>query len=270
MGPGRVTMHLMARSRRRPPGEAPEPRDEPTKHVEKMEHNPFAAALRGVRVEAKKPAPPKAPPKRPEPPAPRVERRAKATDDPIARYDYDDRMAFREAFAGVRPLGATPPRRKKAAVAAPKVRVEPPKRTEADEEVRARLDALVAGGVRFEVRRESDGTIVGRRQGAHVSHLQHLSSGFVPEATLDLHGMRAEVAARAVVSFIRESYQLGKRHVLVIHGRGHGSAGGSPVLKEVVIDALTESGASSKVLAFTSAPRNLGGLGALAVRLGER
>src|SRR5690606_14976326 len=175
-----------------------------------------------------------------------------------------------EAFAGVRPLGEQAVARRSSRKKAPPPRVEPPKRAEADEEVRSRLDALVSGGVRFDVQREPDGEVRGRRQGAHVSHLSSLGEGFVPQATLDLHGMRAEAAGRAVVTFVRESHRSGKRNVLIIHGRGNGSALGVSVLKDVVLDALTGSGASTHVLAFASAPRALGGVGALAVRLGER
>ena len=80
----------------------------------------------------------------------------------------------------------------------------------------------------------------------------------------------AEAAARAVVRFVRDSHASGKKNVLIIHGRGNGSLRGLAVLKDVVVDALTESGASRLVLAFSSAPRRLGGVGALAVRLGER
>jgi DNA-nicking Smr family endonuclease len=234
-----------------------------------MEHNPFAAALRGVTAA---PGKPKAPPKRepkPRPPGVTV-RRPEPKGDGIARHGYDDRMAFREAFAGVRPLGEPAGPRRSPKNKAPKARVEPAKRAEADEEVRARLDALVAGGQRFDVDRGSDGVVTGRRQGAHPSHLESLREGFVPHATLDLHGMRAEVAARAVVNFVRESFQKGRRNLLIIHGRGNGSVGGASVLREVVVDALTGSGASSKVLAFTSAPKAMGGVGALAIRLGER
>ena len=262
----------MGRSKRRARHEAAPAREgEPTKHVEKMEHHPFHAALAGVKAApARRPEAPKVARK----PPPDVIRRPARPEERLVRHDYDDRMAFREAFAGVRPLGQAPgkapgkkaPPRKKA----PPTRIEPQKREEADEEVRARLDALVAGGVRFEVQRGGDGEVRGRQKGAHASHLAHLGAGFVPQATLDLHGLRAEAAARAVVSFVRDSWRQGKRQVLIIHGRGSGSAAGVPVLKEVVVDSLTASGASSVVLAFASAPRSLGGVGALAVRLGER
>jgi DNA-nicking Smr family endonuclease len=259
----------MGRSRRRTPRtEAKEAPVEPSTHVEKMEHHPFAAALQGVTA-----APPK-PKSAPKSPAPRARAVSPSPAPPpregIVRHGYDDRMAFREAYAGVRPLGERTGARHSPKKRAPKERVEPPKRVEADEAVRQRLDALVAGGTRFEVRQDADGAVSARRKGAHASHLASLAEGFVPQATLDLHGMTAEVATRAVVSFVRESFRLGKRNVLVIHGRGHGSAGGVGVLGDAVVDALTESGASASVLAFASAPRVLGGLGALAIRLGER
>src|SRR5690606_26903012 len=96
----------------------------------------------------------------------------KARETQSAAYEYADRAAFQQAFAGVRPLtgkqadrrgGAPAPRA--AAPAAPDAR---------EEAARQRLDQLVAGELRFDVRYEEDGSLTGTRRGAHPSHLRGL------------------------------------------------------------------------------------------------
>jgi DNA-nicking Smr family endonuclease len=87
-----------------------------------------------------------------------------------------------------------------------------------------------------------------RRGGVHV------------EATLDLHGHDVARAEIALADFLLDSARLGRRCVLVIHGRGLHS-GGVAVLRDAVIGALTGS-LSGLVRAFvTAAPRD-GGEGA--------
>src|SRR5690606_29525709 len=110
----------------------------------------------------------------------------------------DDRIAYYDAYAGVRPLGKTRRKhRRRPDVSAPPV-LEP-SRSRADEEARARLAALVAGGVRFEIERV-DERVRGRRAGLAPRVAEVLErQGVVPEATLDLHGMRADEAEREVV-----------------------------------------------------------------------
>jgi len=236
---------------------------------------PFAEALKGLTAApapskaAPRAAPRVAPPPKPAAPKP-------ALQDALAgSHGYEDRAAFHQAMAGVRPLaGAAVPARR---------RTEPPReapkedrraaaaaRDAAEDAARARLDALVGGGVRFEVERDEDG-VRGRRADAPASHLAALTGGgAAPEASLDLHGLRAEEAAKEVVRFLRGSHRGGKRLVLVVYGKGHHSEGGVGVLGDRVVRALTEGGAAPVVLAFATAPLRLGGEGALLVRLGLR
>jgi DNA-nicking Smr family endonuclease len=109
--------------------------------------------------------------------------------------------------------------------------------------------------------------------GAGVSHelVHDLGSGSLrAEATLDLHGLRAEVAGPRLVRFIATSAALGRRVVLVIGGRGAHSGPAGPVLLELAIACLSAPPAVAHVLAFVSAPPAWGGQGALLVRLRRR
>lgn len=84
------------------------------------------------------------------------------------------------------------------------------------------------------------------------------------QAELDLHGLRRDAARDALATFIRHARQQGQRCVRVVHGKGHGSPGRQPVLKDKVQRWLAQSAA---VMAFTQAPRAQGGAGALVVLL---
>ncbi|HJL14076.1 MAG TPA: Smr/MutS family protein [Sandaracinaceae bacterium LLY-WYZ-13_1] len=177
----------------------------------------------------------------------------------------EDRIAFFDAIAGVKPLDA--PNR---AVSGPKpapARPAPPGARTADDDARARLAALVAGGVRFEIERADD-LVRGRRAGVSPRAAEALErKGVVPEATLDLHGQVGDEAERAVVRFVRREQRRGARRVCIVHGKGRHSEGGVGVLRDRVIHALTEGGAAPVVHAFASASARFGGSGALMVEL---
>ena len=81
---------------------------------------------------------------------------------------------------------------------------------------------------------------------------------------LDLHGLRTDEARAALVGFIRESCQQGLRCIRVIHGKGLGSPGRTPVLKNKVHAWLVQK---KEVLAFVQARPADGGAGAVVVLL---
>jgi DNA-nicking Smr family endonuclease len=81
-------------------------------------------------------------------------------------------------------------------------------------------------------------------------------------AALDLHGMTKDQARRALTEFIAQSHQFRTRCVRIIHGVGHGSAQGQPVLRNLVAHWLTQL---SSVQAYATAPKAHGGHGALLV-----
>ena len=84
-----------------------------------------------------------------------------------------------------------------------------------------------------------------------------------PEDSIDLHGMTSREAEPYLRQFLQESLQAGYRCVRVIHGKGRETST-MPVLKNKVNLWLRES---TCVVAFCSAPKSDGGVGAVYVLL---
>jgi DNA-nicking Smr family endonuclease len=84
------------------------------------------------------------------------------------------------------------------------------------------------------------------------------------QGEIDLHGLRRDAAREALAAFIREAYRRGWRCVRVVHGKGLGSPGKTPVLKGKVQGWLVQK---NEVLAFVQARGDEGGAGALVVLL---
>jgi DNA-nicking Smr family endonuclease len=84
------------------------------------------------------------------------------------------------------------------------------------------------------------------------------------QAEIDLHGHRTEDAREALAAFLRESLKQGQRCVRVVHGKGLGSPGKTPVLKGKVHSWLVQK---NEVLAFVQARADEGGAGAVVVLL---
>ena len=81
---------------------------------------------------------------------------------------------------------------------------------------------------------------------------------------LDLHGLRRDDAREALSLFIHEARRQGIRCVRIVHGKGLGSPGKTPVLKHRVLSWLAQK---QEVLAFVQAKPADGGAGALVVLL---
>ena len=81
---------------------------------------------------------------------------------------------------------------------------------------------------------------------------------------LDLHGLRVDEAREALAHFVANAHRCGLRCLRVIHGKGLGSAGKEPVLKDKVPRWLVQR---DEVLAFCQARPTDGGAGALIVLL---
>lgn len=194
--------------------------------------------------------------------------------DPVSGYAYDDRAAFHQAFADVRPLARTRTERRSGQAPPPsdaekRERAAAKERAEqAEQAARSRLDALVAGSVRFFVDRDRDGAVYGRRSDVADRTLDALTAPDVtPRVRLDLHGQDEAGARKETLRFLREQNDRRVRDVLIVHGKGLHSEGGVGVLDQVVVRVLTESPMAPRVIAFATAPDRLGGLGALLVRL---
>jgi DNA-nicking Smr family endonuclease len=90
--------------------------------------------------------------------------------------------------------------------------------------------------------------------------------GWRIQGQLDLHGLRREDAREALAGFIREAHKAGWRCVRVVHGKGLGSPGKTPVLKGRVHSWLVQK---KEVIAFAQARPAEGGAGALMVLLAQ-
>ena len=104
-----------------------------------------------------------------------------------------------------------------------------------------------------------------RRPGIGTDVTRKLRKGeWSIQGEIDLHGLRREDAREALAGFIRESHRKGWRCVRVVHGKGLGSPGKTPVLKGKVQGWLIQK---NEVLAFVQARADEGGAGALVVLL---
>jgi DNA-nicking Smr family endonuclease len=84
------------------------------------------------------------------------------------------------------------------------------------------------------------------------------------QAQLDLHGLRRDAAREQLATFLRDAVRAGLRCVRVVHGKGNGSPGRTPVLKAKVKTWLVQK---EEVIAFAQARASDGGNGALMVLL---
>ena len=84
------------------------------------------------------------------------------------------------------------------------------------------------------------------------------------QGEIDLHGLRRDDAREALAEFLREAAKHGWRCVRVVHGKGLGSPGKTPVLKGKVQNWLMQK---DEVLAFVQARADEGGAGAVVVLL---
>jgi len=147
-------------------------------------------------------------------------------------------------------------------------KVQPPA---APKTVRRRKGAIPGEGGTFAIQRIGE-QVEGKASGADDALLRTLrNGGFPPDARVDLHGLHAPAARRAVQETIQRVIAQSKRCVLVVHGRGRHSEV-EPVLKEALLEWLAAPPIGPKVLAFTSARGRDGGVGATYVllRRGER
>lgn len=185
-------------------------------------------------------------------------------------YSHDDRVAFHQAFAGVDSLSE----KNRAHRGPDRVALAKAVRARAkaaEEDARERLDALVGGGVHFDITRHSDGGVEGKRRGIPDRTCRMLAAGeLTPVATLDLHGRTRDEVGSLVRGFVRASKKQGRLNLAIVHGKGNHSEGGRGVLQGAVVKALTAGGAAPLVDSFATAPRRFGGGGAILLRLRAR
>ena len=90
--------------------------------------------------------------------------------------------------------------------------------------------------------------------------------GWSIQGQIDLHGLRRDDARETLSQFIKDAHKTGWRCVRVVHGKGLGSPGKTPVLKGRVQSWLIQK---NEVLAFVQARPAQGGAGALVVLLAQ-
>jgi len=184
---------------------------------------------------------------------------------PIAEAEE---QVFADEMRGVAPLDPDP-RGRVLGGAAPSstVGAARPRRVDDESEAYAALADLVEGHGAFDIS-ATDEYIEGLGPGIDKRLLKKLRAGdYAVQAHLDLHGLTSEEARVEVEKFLIAARKDGRRTVLIIHGRGHGSKEGIPVLKERLKVWLTRGRIGQGVLAFCTARPTDGGAGAVYVLL---
>jgi DNA-nicking Smr family endonuclease len=112
---------------------------------------------------------------------------------------------------------------------------------------------------------EVDDAMSFRRPGVGIDVARKLRRGYWSiQAEMDLHGCRTDDAREALAAFLRDAVRQGLRCVRVVHGKGLGSPGKTPVLKGKVHSWLVQK---NEVMAFVQARADEGGAGAVVVLL---
>jgi DNA-nicking Smr family endonuclease len=171
--------------------------------------------------------------------------------------DDDERRAFRESTAGVRPL--KPDNRAQLEKPRPKPRA---RRRRAEEA------SVLSDSMRGHWLEGLHGEVWYSHPKLPQRALRQLRDGrYSVEGELDLHGLTREKARTALKSFLVECARRGIGCVRIIHGMGHRSGPAGPVLKNAVQTWLTQW---DDVLGFASAGPRRGGNGAVVVLLRRR
>ncbi|KAG0775560.1 hypothetical protein G6F22_013209 [Rhizopus arrhizus] len=170
----------------------------------------------------------------------------------------DDMAAFQRTMKSVTPIkAAARAEHKPVAEPAPALR-----RANALGETPSRADAGVSDGGEITHLLSEGGTAFVRSDAAPDTARNLRRGQWRAGAELDLHGLRVEQARHALLSILDECQEHGIRCVRVVHGKGYGSQGLEPVLKDKARTWLVQK---NEVLAFSEAPEREGGAGALLV-----
>jgi DNA-nicking Smr family endonuclease len=183
---------------------------------------------------------------------------------PEHRQEKDENLYFLEALADVEPLSGT----KKKITKVPDPNIKPAHPAGNDElEALAHLSDLVSGHTEIDIS-FTDEYIEGSVTGFSQKLMQQLKKGQFPvQDYVDLHGLTKQDAETRVRDFLIQSYRLGLRCVLIVHGRGLNSEDHIPVLKKRLPLWLNRGPINKIVLAFSTARSYDGGAGAVYVLL---
>jgi DNA-nicking Smr family endonuclease len=215
-------------------------------------HRPFADLKKRLKERALKPGPP------PEP--------AASPCRPTEGGGEDEATLFERAMIGVVPLHhgerlcEPGHRRKSTPLSCASLN---------EDDTVSRLHCLIRDGKGFIVSQTPE-YMEGKGPTVAPDITERLHRGhYSIEAHIDLHGQTAAEAESSFNRFLRESTRLGRRAVLVIHGRGLSSPD-RPVLKNRVDQWLSSGFWRKWVAAYCSARMCDGGAGATYVLLRAR
>ena len=175
-----------------------------------------------------------------------------------ALRDDRERRLFELAVGTVRPLNVSQ------RVEHPPIPVEPePLQRQADE--KSVMQEALSDDFDVETLLHTDELLSYRTPGLGLDVIRKLREGrWSIQRHIDLHGLRTDEAREALGRFIRDTHAQGVRCVRVVHGKGLGSPGRTPVLKSRVHRWLVQK---HEVMAFVQARPAEGGAGALVVLL---
>jgi len=172
--------------------------------------------------------------------------------------DKDDLAAFLAEVADARPLRIRPRLAHTRAAPAPIPR----------QSLRAEREALadtLSDALPADLELETGEALSYRRHGIASDVLRRLRRGqWAIQDHLDLHGLVVDEARALLGAFLAQAVRRGLRCVRIVHGKGHRSASGEPVLKGKVAGWLAQRDA---VLAYVQARDQDGGGGAVMVLL---
>ncbi|TXH88602.1 MAG: DNA mismatch repair protein MutS [Rhodoferax sp.] len=165
---------------------------------------------------------------------------------------------FRLTVGKVQPLKAAP-------VADLRPRPAPPIPFQRALDEAAALREALSDEVDISTLLDTDEHLSFRRRGVGADVTQRLRKGqWAVQAQIDLHGLRTDEARETLGRFVHDCHAQGLRCVRVVHGKGLGSPGKTPVLKDKTRRWLVQK---SEVVAFVQSPPSHGGAGALLVLL---
>ena len=153
----------------------------------------------------------------------------KPPDSSSDRPAPEDRLLFEQAVAGALPLEND---RHPHAGVKPKPKPLPLQRLRDEQEalIESRLSDMTPDALL-----DSDEALSFARNGVSSDTLRKLRRGhWSVAAELDLHGYRTDEARETFSAFIRQCHGRDLRCLRIIHGKGLGSVGRTPVLKQKV------------------------------------
>ena len=186
---------------------------------------------------------------------------------PAVKPKETDQQLFQKAMEGVVPLADN--RRKIVESPGDKARLQP-EGLDHSAKVKDYLASLVNESAAWDIS-FSDEYIEGAVSGVGPKIMRRLKRGeFSIQDYIDLHGLTRKEAESAVNGFLLQSYQRDLRCVLIVHGRGLGSADQRPAIKSELPVWLRRGALKRIVLAFVTARPYDGGAGAIYVLLRKR